>query len=118
MKYKSNFLTEIELLVEKGALKSPKMIHILHLLSWGTVVSGYFCELQEITGNDEKQSLLCEINVIDLDLNCWYNHAHYLLQDFYRLAITKDTQFQPTYVNFLQSGQFLDLPVKSTFTGK
>ena len=34
------------------------------------------------------------------------------------LAITKDTQFQPTYVNFLQSGQFLDLPVKVDFTGK
>ena len=34
------------------------------------------------------------------------------------LAITKDTQFQPTYVNFLQIGQFLDLPVKVDFTGK
>ena len=67
MKYKSNFLTEIELLVEKGALKSPEMIHILHLLSWGTVVSGYFCYNRK---NDEKQSFLCEINVIDLDLNC------------------------------------------------
>ena len=42
MKYKTNFLTEIELLVEKGALKSPKMIHILHFSSWGTVVSEYF----------------------------------------------------------------------------
>jgi len=37
---------------------------------------------------------------------------------FYMLAITKDTQFQPTYVNFLQIGQFLDLPVKVDFTGK
>ena len=36
----------------------------------------------------------------------------------YMLAITKDTQFQPTYVNFLQIGQFLDLPVKVDFTGK
>ena len=34
------------------------------------------------------------------------------------LAITKDTQFQPTYVNYLQIGQFLDLPVKVDFTGK
>ena len=34
------------------------------------------------------------------------------------LAITKDTQFQPSYINFLQIGQFLDLPVKVDFTGK
>ena len=36
----------------------------------------------------------------------------------YMLAITKDTQYQPTYINFLQIGQFLDLPVKVDFTGK
>ena len=36
----------------------------------------------------------------------------------YMLAITKDTQFQPTYINFLQIGQFLDLLVKVDFSGK
>ena len=34
------------------------------------------------------------------------------------LAITEDTQFQPTYVKFLQVGQFLYLLVKVDFTGK
>ena len=74
MKYKSNFLTEIELLVEKGALKSPKICY---------PGGQQFLDISvNNRNNDEKQSFLCEINVIDLDLNCQYNHAHYQLQDF------------------------------------
>ena len=52
--------------MEKGALKSPKMIHILHLSSGGQASLNISVDNRN-NGEDEKQSFLCEINVIDLD---------------------------------------------------